>query len=185
MDPLVALTISLSLAALMAGAAAHQLFAWTEWQGVVRNYRLVPDDAAVVLGALLLCGEVLAGVLLLLPFARPVGASATALMLVLYAAAMGINIARGRTEIDCGCFGSRWRHGISRWMVGRNILLAILALALCMPTTQRPLTVFEVVLSVGIVVTLGFLYPVVGVALERPPPRYEDNFRRTAPQSGK
>ncbi len=185
MDPLIALTISLSLAALMAGAAAHQVFAWEQWLGVVRNYRLVPDGVTVALGVLLPCGEVLAAVLLLLPFDRPVGAGATALLLVIYAAAMGINIGRGRTNIDCGCFASRWRHGISRWMVGRNILLAILALALCLPTTPRPLTVFEVVVSVGIVVTLGFLYPVVGVAMERPPPRFEDNYRRTAPQSGK
>lgn len=184
MDPLIALTISLSLAALMAGAAAHQVLAWTEWQGVVRNYRLVPIGAAVILGALLPCGEVAAAVLLLLPVERPVGAGVTALLLVLYAAAMGINIARGRTEIDCGCFASRSHQGISRWMVGRNILLAVLALALCLPASQRPLTVFEVVLSVGIVVSLGFLYPVVGVAMQRPPPRYEDNYRRTAPHSG-
>jgi methylamine utilization protein MauE len=159
--------------------------AWSEWQGVIRNYRLAPIGAAVMLGALLPCGEVLAAVLLLLPFERPVGACATALLLLLYAAAMGINISRGRTEIDCGCLASRSHHGISGWMVGRNILLAIIALALCMPTTQRRLTLFELVLSVGIVVTLGFLYPVVGVAMERPPPRYDDNFRRTAPQSGK
>jgi hypothetical protein len=98
---------------------------------------------------------------------------------------MGINIARGRTAIDCGCFGSRPRHGIAGWMVGRNIALAILALMLCLPTSPRPLSVFDMLLAVGIVVTLGFLYPVLGVVMERPLPRYEENYRRTAPHSGR
>jgi methylamine utilization protein MauE len=185
MDPLVALTISLSLAALLAGAATHKVLAWGRWQGVVNNYRLVPDAAAILIEVLLPCGEVAAAVLLLLPFARALGAGAAAALLLLYAAAMGINIARGRTAIDCGCFGSQLRHGIAGWMVGRNIVLAILALTLCLPASPRPLSAFDALLAVGIVVTLGFLYPVVGVVMERPPPRYEDNYRRTAPHSGR
>lgn len=182
MDPLVALTISLSLAALLAGAAAHKALAWERWQGVVENYRLLPS-AAAIFAVTLPCAEVTASVLLLLPFARPLGAAAAAALLVLYAVAMGINIARGRRAIDCGCFGTQVRNGISSWMVGRNILLAMLALTLCLPPGSRPLSVFEVLLAVGIVVTLGFLYPVVGVVLARPLPRYEDNFRRSVPQS--
>jgi hypothetical protein len=184
MDPLIALTISLSLAALLAGAAAHKLLAWEQWQGVFKNFRLVPD-AAAILELLLPCGEVAAAVLLLLPFARPLGAGAAAALLLLYAAAMGVNIARGRTAIDCGCFGSRLRHGIAGWMVGRNIVLAIGALTLYLPASQRPLSAFDVLLAVGIVGTLGFLYPVVAVVMERPLPSYEDNYRRTAPHGGR
>ena len=184
MDPLIALTISLSLAALLAGAAAHKVLAWKQWKGVIDNYRLVPD-AAPMLKVLLPCGEVVAAVLLLLPFARPLGAGAAAALLLVYAVAMGVNIARGRTAIDCGCFGSQLRHGISGWMVGRNIMLAILALTLCLPASPRPLSAFDVLLAVGIVVTLAFLYTVVGVVMERPLPRYEDNYRRTAPHSGR
>ncbi|MFI4889738.1 MAG: MauE/DoxX family redox-associated membrane protein [Steroidobacterales bacterium] len=185
MDPLIMLTISLALAALLAGAAAHKVLGWAEWQGTVLNYRLVPAGAAAILVVLLPCGEALAAVLLLVPFERPVAACATAALLVLYATALAVNIARGRTAIDCGCFGSRRRHGISGWMVGRNILLAGLALALCLPPTPRPLSAAEVLLAVGIVITVGFLYPVVGVVMERPLPRYEDNYRRTAPQAQK
>ena len=146
MDPLIALTISLSLAALLAGAAAHKVLAWKQWKGVIDNYRLVPD-AAPMLKVLLPCGEVVAAVLLLLPFARPLGAGAAAALLLVYAVAMGVNIARGRTAIDCGCFGSQLRHGISGWMVGRNIMLAILALTLCLPASPRPLSAFDVLLE--------------------------------------
>jgi Methylamine utilisation protein MauE len=184
MDPLIALTISLSLAALLAGAAAHQLLAWGQWQGVVENYRLLPD-AAAVFAVLLPCAEAAAAVLLLLPLERPLGAGAAAALLLLYAAAMGVNIARGRTAIDCGCFGSRRNQGIAGWMVGRNIVLSMLALTLWLPESPRPLSLFEVLLSAGTVVTLGFLYPVVGVVMARPAPGFEDNYRRSAPQSGK
>jgi hypothetical protein len=181
MDPFIKLTISLSLAALLTGAAAHKLLAWGRWQGIVENYRVVPN-ATAILAVLLPCGEVTASVLLLLW--RPLGAVAAAALLVLYAVAMGINIARGRSAIDCGCFGTPLRNGISGWMVGRNIVLAIVALTLCLPTSPRALSVFDALLAVGIVVTLGFLYPVVGVVMERPLPRYDDNYRRTAPHSG-
>jgi hypothetical protein len=182
MDPLITLTISLSLATLLAGAAAHKVLAWSQWRGIIDNYRLVPE-AAFILEVLLPCGEAAAAMLLLLPSARLLGAGAAAALLLVYAAAMAVNIARGRIAIDCGCFGSQLRHGISGWMVGRNIVLAILALTLCVPMSPRPLSAFDALLAVGIVVTLGFLYPVVGVVMERPLPRYEDNYRRTAPHT--
>ena len=41
-----------------------------------------------------------------------------AALLALYAIAIAINLARGRTSIDCGCLSVGHRRRISRWMVG-------------------------------------------------------------------
>jgi hypothetical protein len=184
-DPLFILTLSFSLSALLAGSAVHQLTAWGEWQGVVQNYRLLPLGWVAAAAALLPATEILIAVALLLPPGRWLGACVAAALFCLYAAAMGINISRGRTAIDCGCFGSRLRHGISAWMVVRNLLLASFALLLCLPASPRSVSAADVLFSVILVVTLGFLYPVLGVVLQRAPPRYEENYRRTASQTGK
>lgn len=41
-----------------------------------------------------------------------------------FAAAVSLNLARGRTELVCGCFGAEGRHRISRSHVVGNIILA-------------------------------------------------------------
>lgn len=168
MDPLFELTIAWSLAALFAGSTLHKILALSEWPGVVRNYRLMPDKfggaaAWLILGA----GALTAGALLFEP-TRRAGAIAAALQLLFFGAAIGINIGRGRTAIDCGCFGSRLRHGISRWMVARNAVLALCALSLLLPVSPRMPSAIEVAVCAGLILTLAFLYPVLGVALTEP-----------------
>lgn len=169
--------IALSLAALFAASTVHKLLALQEWPGVVRNYRLVPDAVAGVVAGTVLCAEALtAGALFWTPAAR-VGGYAAAALLVTYAAAIWINLRRGRTSIDCGCFGSRLRQGIAAWMVGRNLLLAMLALTLLLPVRGRSLSVAELVVTVTCVVTLAFLYPVLTIVLRPPPPTFDQNYR--------
>jgi hypothetical protein len=182
MDPLFALTIALLLAALFAGSAVHKLIAWNEWQGVAQNYRLIPPGIGPFMAGLIPCAELLASALLVMPRERPLGGTIAAGLLWLYGSAMAINVLRGRTNIDCGCFGSRLAHGISAWMVVRNAVMGTVALTLCMSVTRRPLSVPEELLAVVLVITIGFLYPVLTVVLQPPPPRYDDNFRRTAPR---
>jgi hypothetical protein len=176
LDPLPQLTIALSLATLFAAAAAHKLLAAREWPGVVRNYRLVPDVLAGTIAALIILAETLTAGALLWPPAQRAGAAAAAALLVAYAVAIGINVARGRTRIDCGCFGSRLRQGIAPWMVARNLVLAVLALTLLLPAAQRPLSVAEVAIALATVVTLGFLYPVLAIVARptRLPGRHDE-----------
>jgi hypothetical protein len=47
----------------------------------------------------------------------------------LFAAAMAINLARGRTHIDCGCFDATQRQPLRWLLVARNIVLAVLLIA--------------------------------------------------------
>ena len=42
--------------------------------------------------------------------------------------AIAINVLRGRTQIDCGCFRNGMKQRISWAMVGRNVLLTAMAL---------------------------------------------------------
>jgi hypothetical protein len=168
MDPLLELTIAWSLAALFAASTAHKAAAFAEWPGIVRNYRLLPEALAGAVAGLLLIAGALTAAALVWPATRVVGGGAAAAQLVLFAAALAINLKRGRSSIDCGCFGSRLRQGIYGWMVARNAVLALLASTLLLPVGPRDLTVLDVVMSVACVATLSFLYPVLAVVL-RPP----------------
>ena len=62
---------------------------------------------------------------------------ASAALLATYAAAVGINLARGRRSIDCGCGGTP--RPIQPWLVGRNLVLAAASLALLAPVGARAL----------------------------------------------
>lgn len=171
MDPLINLTIAVAIAALCGASAAHQLLGWTEWPGIVRNYRLIPESVTPVVAAAIPLLEGLAAAGLLWPRTRALGAMGAAGLLTLFAFALWINIRRGRSHIDCGCFGSRLRTGLSRGMVWRNLLLAALTLSLLVPVTARALSILEVAVSLVNVATLALLYPVLSLLLEYPPGR--------------
>ena len=178
-DPLLQLTIALSLAALFGAAAIHKVLALAEWPSVVRNYRLFPEALAGVVAATLLCAEGLtAGALLWAPTRRAGACIATALLLG-YAAAIGANLRRGRAHIDCGCFGSRLRQGIAAWMVWRNLLLALLVLTMLLPVGPRPLSPLEFAVAAVSAATLAMLYPVLAVVARPPPPTYDANYHGT------
>jgi hypothetical protein len=174
MPAVLELTLALSLSALFAASTLEHLRALAEWPGVVRNYRLLPDALAGAVAAVLLAAEALTAGALLWPAARRFGGLSAALLLTLFAAALWINLRRGRTSIDCGCFGSRLRQRISAWMVVRNGVLALFALILCLPPDSSALSAFELIVSLSFAVTLGFLYGVLAVVFRPPPPTFDD-----------
>jgi uncharacterized membrane protein YphA (DoxX/SURF4 family) len=102
---------------------------WKILSGVIANYRLLPGfavgPAAVVLPPL----EVGLGLLLLSGLAERSAALAGVLLLVVFGAAMAINLGRGRSSIDCGCGQSFLKQELSWGLVGRNGLLAGLLVA--------------------------------------------------------
>jgi hypothetical protein len=51
---------------------------------------------------------------------------------------MAINLARGRTEIHCGCFQSTLRQPLRVALVLRNLLLTAVVLTLLLPQSQPP-----------------------------------------------
>ncbi len=129
--PLIALLdlFSRVLLALIFLQAAHgKLANRSVLPAIVRNYRLLPHAAVRPAAAILPIVEVLLAAALLSGPAPAAAAIAAAALLVLFAAAMGVNLMRGRREIDCGCFQSGLRQSLSWFLVGRNLVLAALAM---------------------------------------------------------
>ncbi|WP_253340853.1 MauE/DoxX family redox-associated membrane protein [Sphingobium sp. OAS761] len=93
--------------------------------GIIANYRLLPVAMVPVAALLLPLAELLTGAALaagLRPFAPIAGIA----LLLLFAAAMAINIRRGRDHIDCGCGHGALAHPIGAGLVVRNMVLAAL-----------------------------------------------------------
>jgi hypothetical protein len=107
------------LCLVFARALLHKLGGFAEFVGTVRDYRLVPWPSAVAV--VLSVAEAAVVIGLLLPATRQTAAAAGAALFAGYALAIGINLRRGRTTIDCGCGGPG--QGISPLHVARNAVL--------------------------------------------------------------
>jgi methylamine utilization protein MauE len=157
-DPAVSAIVALGVALLFGAAALHKLADWRRFRLALPGFRLAPAWLVSALAPLLVALECATAVML--PFAgtRRAGALLAAALLACYALAIGINLLRGRTSIDCGCLGAGHRQRIGGWMVIRNLVLAAAALAAALPTTGRALTSFDLVTIAGAVLALAALY---------------------------
>jgi hypothetical protein len=130
LDPAIGWTVMLVLTGVFGAAAVTKLRALDAFVGVVHNYRLVPEALERPIAYALPVVELAIALGVLLPALRAPAAVAAAIMLALFAVAMAINLLRGRRDIDCGCFATVLRQRLSWSLVGRNLLLAGMALAL-------------------------------------------------------
>lgn len=124
--PVAALGVRTLVALIFLTAACGKLRHWLVFQGVIANYRLLPEALVAPVAYLLPPVEALLGTALLLGLGSPWPEAAAASLLVLFAAAMGINIGRGRRHIDCGCFQSALKQSLSWKLVIRNVVLSLL-----------------------------------------------------------
>ncbi|MER8454148.1 hypothetical protein NKG60_30060 [Mesorhizobium sp. M1428] len=149
LDPLAVGTSIGLLVLVFARAILHKITDFGELRQTVIDYRIAPKRLARPIAAALTGAESLTLASLLTPGFRGYGTLAAAFALLGYGAAMAINLARGRTSIDCGC----GRHGqsISWVLVGRNILLAGLAGIAAAPVVARPFGGFDVMLMPTVV----------------------------------
>ncbi len=100
---------------------------WAIFPGVVANYRLLPGFLATPAAFALPLFEAVLAASLLLQLRSPWPAAAAAALLTVFAAAIGVNILRGRQGIDCGCFQSALKQTLSWTLVIRNLVLALLS----------------------------------------------------------
>jgi uncharacterized membrane protein YphA (DoxX/SURF4 family) len=88
-------------------------------------YNVLPEFLARIYGLLLPWGELALAGLLLIGLLTKSAAFLLALLLISFAIAVSVNLARGR-EMDCGCFGRVVREKISwRTLVRIAVLLAL------------------------------------------------------------
>jgi len=128
MGPLIALIIGICMVLLFSSAALHKLRAAAVFKATVDEYQLIPRQLSRPVSELIMAAEVLSVVLVLIAPVRIAGFSLMAALLLIYTAGIGINLARGRRDIDCGCSGPASRHELSGWLVLRNLVLLTLVL---------------------------------------------------------
>src|SRR5712664_1011140 len=95
MDPVIDVTLRTALALLFFVAAGHKLRDLDRFRATLAEYRLLPAGLVPLAAALVVAVEVPAAGALLVPGARAAGLVSAAALLVLYGAAIAINLARG------------------------------------------------------------------------------------------
>src|ERR1700730_18527204 len=153
-DPAIGALLAGAFALLFVSAALHKLRSLQRFAEVFRAYRLLPDGVAP-LAWLVPALELTVGVALL----------------VAYAAAIAINLQRGRRDLACGCGGPHERRPIAAWMVWRNLLLAGLLGAMLLPWSARPMAAADAVTIGAGTVVAALLYMSLDRLLARVTPR--------------
>jgi hypothetical protein len=162
LDPAIGTLLLGCFALLFASAALPKLRAPAHFGEVLRAYRVMPDRAArlALLVPLFELGVALA---LLIPPARAGAALAGAGLLLAYAAAIAVNLKRGRRDLACGCGGADEARPIAPWMVARNLLLASSLAATLLPWQSRELQATDMLTVAGGMAVATLLY----VSLDR------------------
>lgn len=153
-----ALAVALFAAGLFGTSSLHKVRAFAAFGGFVAGYRLLPTVLVRPVAGLLVLLEGMAALALLLP-AGPLVLLPAALVL-LYGAAMGANVLRGRRDVDCGCGGVPMPLGWA--LVARNGVLAILfgwaGFHAWEVGTLIPLSAAGLVTAAGAALCSGLLY---------------------------
>ncbi len=123
----ISLVCRVVLATVFLTAAASKLGRRREFEKTVRAYDLVSARVASVIARLLPPLELVCGLALAFGLATRGVAGALAVVLLVFTAAVALNLARGR-EIDCGCLGAAGPRRITRLTVARNLVLIVAAL---------------------------------------------------------
>lgn len=157
-DPAVAWSLRLGLSLLFASAAWHKLSDRPRFAAAVSAYELVPERASSWLSWILPAAETAIALGLLHPAWQRSAAVAAAGVLLAYTAAIGINLARGRRRIDCGCFLSSSATPLSGGLVARNGALIVAASTLLLPVRARTLVWVDALTLIATLVTLSLLW---------------------------
>lgn len=121
------LALCLLTALIFARAAILKLGSRSAFEGVVDNYDLLPRWLVAPVARGLPIAEALIAVALAIPGGQQRFAEiAAAALLTVFAFAMGVNLARGRGHIDCGCGDATRRQPLRAGLVVRNVILAAL-----------------------------------------------------------
>ena len=126
-EPAVYWTIRIFLAIVFVTAALPKLMHRDEFHGVLRNFRLLPEGITGPVALALPIVELAVAVMLLVPSFAPQAAMIAGALFAVFGVAIAINILRGRSHIDCGCMRNGMRQELSWLLVGRNLVLMLMA----------------------------------------------------------
>lgn len=159
-DPLIQLPAAFLLTFVFAHAALPKLGTPDTFEGVVANYRVLPSWLVRPAARGLPVLEIAIAAGLLLAPVRAYAAAGAVALLAVFAAAIAVNVLRGRLDIDCGCFRSETRQGIGWRYVVRNLFLVGVAFALLLPGSGRSPTFMDLAFVAAFSATAAILYTV-------------------------
>lgn len=142
-DPNLIIASAITIAVILASAATHKLRAPARFTQQVEDYQLLPQALLKIVARSLPWLEIGVAFALLVPASRPAAALLAAALLTLYAAAIGINLWRGRADIDCGCSGPDQAQPLRPLLLARNTVLVALALVAGIAPQARELGFFD------------------------------------------
>lgn len=143
------------IALLFMAAGLAKLFNVVRFREIVQKYDLIPRGLANDVAVLIPVVESLIGISLLFGLMVSWAGAAAGVLLSLFAAAVGINLLRGRRDISCGCFGFHDEEKLSWDIVLRNTLLASVALAISLHSgNTSQLSIAEKLATVAVAIGL-------------------------------
>jgi hypothetical protein len=148
-DPAVATLAALAIALLFASAGLGKLRDAMRFRATLDAYRVLPAALVPAASRALPCVELMLAAALIDPASRALAAALSAAVLLVYGAGIGINLWRGRRELDCGCEPFGQRRPIAAWMLARNALLGAVALLAVLPSTRRALEAVDALTILG------------------------------------
>jgi uncharacterized membrane protein len=158
MDPAVGLLLVATVALLFASAGVHKLRDLQRFEEIFAAYGVATVVSRWRLSWMVPVLELAAAVGLLIEGTRAYAALAGIVLLLAYASAIGINLARGRRDLACGCGGPDERRPIAVWMVWRNIFISCVLVCALAPWGGRPLGFTDGVTVVFGLLTLALIY---------------------------
>jgi hypothetical protein len=162
LDPVLAGALRGALGLLWVAAAGHKLRDPAAFRAALGEHALLPERAVAPVARGLPILELATGVALWMPLPAPAWAAAAGLasagLLVLYAAAIGANLLRGRRDVSCGCLGASAEQPLSSALVARNAVLAVASCAAALPVTPRALGALDAFTVGAAVATLALLH---------------------------
>ena len=165
MDPTLSICLSLALALVLGRACLHKAGDPSHFQNSLAAYQVLPENvhrfaakSLIVLEALVtlaLIGQIFFDAL------PPVGSAGAVFLLTIYSGAIGLNLARDRRDLDCGCEGPGKSRPISPMLLVRNAALMAMGALGAIPLGPRPLLSIDVFSIVFALAVFGLLYEAV------------------------
>jgi hypothetical protein len=125
MEP-AAVVLRFVLAFVFLAASLPKLLGSDDFRRAVRAYRLLPQSASAFVARWIPRLELLCALALLVGIAIPLVGAAAGTLLLIFAFAVAVNLARGR-EIDCGCYAKSSPRRITWTLVVRDCVLGAAA----------------------------------------------------------
>ena len=121
LNPYLMTSFRLLLAVVFLLSAIGKIRNLGKFEESVRDYKLLSRNFVGPFSNTLPWIEIILSFLIFVGWRTAAAASLSAALFLLFNTAIGINLIRGRNDIDCGCFGSKHKIGIK--IILRNIVL--------------------------------------------------------------